>query len=231
MEEKLDSGGIASTSASSQSTAAKATFKNRLWPKRAQKSKDTTTAVKESEIDPLAHLPQHEQEILRRQLDVPTVKISYATLFRFSTGWDKLWMALGSLGAIGGGIAIPLMTVVFGGLTQTFSSFLDGTLAYDDFSHALGHYTLYFVYLAIAEFVCIYVATACWLFTGEHLTQMIREQYLAAILRQNIGFYDKVGAGEITTRITSDMNVIQESISEKVSLTMTGLATFVAALV
>lgn len=43
---------------------------------------------------------------------------------------------------------------------------------------------------------------------GEKITQRLREKYLAAILRQNIAFFDVLGAGEITTRITSDMNLI-----------------------
>lgn len=93
------------------------------------------------------------------------------------------------------------------------------------------HFTLYFLYLAVGEFVTIYIATAGFIYTGEHVSQKIREQYLAAILRQNIGFFDKLGAGEITTRITADTNLIQDGLSEKVALTMTALATFFTAFV
>ncbi len=59
----------------------------------------------------------------------------------------------------------------------------------------------------------------------------MRENYLAAILRQNIGFFDKLGAGEITTRITADTNQVQDGIAEKVSLIVSGLAAFFAAFV
>jgi ATP-binding cassette subfamily B (MDR/TAP) protein 1 len=50
-------------------------------------------------------------------------------------------------------------------------------------------------------------------------------------MKQNIGFFDKLGAGEVTTRITADTNLIQEGISEKVGLTLSAVATFVAAFV
>lgn len=50
-------------------------------------------------------------------------------------------------------------------------------------------------------------------------------------MRQNIAFFDKLGAGEITTRITADTNLIQDGISEKVGLTLTAAATFVTAFV
>lgn len=70
-----------------------------------------------------------------------------------------------------------------------------------------------------------------FIYTGEHITGKIREQYLAAILRQNIAFFDKLGAGEITTRITADTNLVQDGISEKIALTLTAMATFVTAFV
>ena len=70
-----------------------------------------------------------------------------------------------------------------------------------------------------------------FIYTGEHISQKIREHYLAAILRQNVGFFDKLGAGEITTRITADTNLVQDGISEKIGLTLTALTTFIAAFV
>ena len=87
------------------------------------------------------------------------------------------------------------------------------------------------MYLAIGEFVTIYISTVGFIYSGEHITSKIREQYLAAILRQNIAFFDKLGAGEITTRITADTNLVQDGISEKIALTLTALATFITAFV
>jgi ATP-binding cassette subfamily B (MDR/TAP) protein 1 len=70
-----------------------------------------------------------------------------------------------------------------------------------------------------------------FIYTGEHITQKLRQKYLVAILHQNIAFFDKLGAGEITNRITGDMSTIQDGISYKVGFTMSGVATFFAALV
>lgn len=95
----------------------------------------------------------------------------------------------------------------------------------------MSHLTLYFVYLGIGDFVLIYIATLGFIYTGEHVTQKIREEYLAAVLRQNIAYFDKLGAGEITTRITADTNLVQDGISEKVGLTLTAIATFFSAFI
>lgn len=87
------------------------------------------------------------------------------------------------------------------------------------------------MYLGIGEFVMIYIATVGFIYTGEHIAQKVREQYLAAILRQNIAFFDELGAGEITTRISADTNLVQDGISEKIGLTITALATFATAFI
>ncbi len=116
-------------------------------------------------------------------------------------------------------------------MTGIFQGYFNGTQTHAYFNSQLSHFTLYFIYLAIGEFVTIYICTVGFIYTGEHITGKIREQYLAAILRQNIAFFDKLGAGEMTTRITADTNLVQDGISEKIALTLTAMATFVTAFV
>jgi ATP-binding cassette, subfamily B (MDR/TAP), member 1 len=178
-----------------------------------------------------AHLPEHEREIIKRQLDIPSITVTFKTLYRYATRNDLIIIFVSALCAIIGGAAMPLMTVIFGSLAGTFQGFINGTEDPSSFTSSLSYYTLFFVYLAIGEFVTIYICTLGFIYTGEHITAKIREEYLTAILRQNIGFFDKLGAGEITTRITADTNLVQEGISEKVGLTLTALATFITAFI
>jgi len=115
--------------------------------------------------------------------------------------------------------------------TGTFQNYFQGIITYDDFLHEMTTLVLYFVYLAIAEFITVYVATVGFIYTGEHISAKIREHYLESCMRQNIGFFDKLGAGEVTTRITADTNLIQDGMSEKVSITLAAVATFFAAFI
>ncbi|KAL9007236.1 MAG: hypothetical protein Q9188_000039 [Gyalolechia gomerana] len=193
-------------------------------------SKIKVGEVKEGE-EAFAHLPPHEKEIVKRQLDLPPVTVTFKTLYRYATRKDLIIVSISALAAIGGGAVMPLMTVIFGQLAGTFQDYFNDVTSRSEFSSDLSGYTLYFVYLAIGEFVLIYVCTVGFIYTGEHITQKIREQYLAAILRQNIAFFDKLGAGEITTRITADTNLVQDGISEKIALTLTAVATFVTAFI
>ena len=178
-----------------------------------------------------AHLPEHERGILKKQIDIPSVAVNFPKLWRYATRNDKIILFVASLGAIGGGAVMPLMTVIFGSLSGNLSGLQTGAVSYSSFPSMLDSKVLYFVYLAIGEFVMIYAATVGFIYTGDHVASKVREEYLRAILRQNIGYFDKLGAGEITTRITADTNLVQDGISEKVALTLTGVATFIAAFV
>ena len=178
-----------------------------------------------------AHLPEHEKAILKRQLDSPTVNISFFGLYRYASRMDMLILFVSAICAIAAGAALPLFTILFGSLTSAFQGIQLRTITYDHFYHELTKNVLYFVYLGIAEFVTVYISTIGFIYTGEHVTQKIREHYLEAILRQNIAYFDKLGAGEVTTRITADTNLIQDGVSEKVGLTLTAIATFVTAFI
>jgi ATP-binding cassette, subfamily B (MDR/TAP), member 1 len=59
----------------------------------------------------LAHLPEHERAVLKRQLDIPSVSVSWLKLYRYATIWDKIIVCICVFCAIGAGAVMPLMTV------------------------------------------------------------------------------------------------------------------------
>ncbi|KAK5989148.1 ABC multidrug transporter atrD [Cladobotryum mycophilum] len=189
--------------------------------------------AKADDLDALyGHLPAHHAEILRRQVETPVLKAGVKAIYRYASRNDLIIIFISAICAIASGAALPLMTVIFGNLQNIFQTyFYSGTMSYDHFVSKMSHFVLYFVYLAIGEFIVTYICTVGFIYTGEHISAKIREHYLQSCLRQNIGFFDKIGAGEVTTRITSDTNLIQDGISEKVSLTLAAIATFVTAFI
>ncbi|KAL9055149.1 MAG: hypothetical protein Q9162_003727 [Coniocarpon cinnabarinum] len=207
--------------------------KSARHPSRKKSKKDEKKKDEDEKkgFDPLDRLPENERAILKRQIEAQETKVTFFTLFRYATRNDLLILFISAACATAAGAVLPLMTIIFGSLASSFQDYFNGTVNGDQFTHTLNHTTLYYVYLAIGEFVTVYVSTVGFIYVGEHVTQKIREQYLAAILRQNVGFFDKLGAGEITTRITADMNAVQDGISEKIGLTLTAVATFVTAFI
>lgn len=58
-----------------------------------------------------AHLPSNEREIVKKQLHIPKVSVTYWTLFRYATKLDLAIIFISAICAIAGGAALPLMTV------------------------------------------------------------------------------------------------------------------------
>ncbi|CAG9981999.1 unnamed protein product [Clonostachys byssicola] len=178
--------------------------------------------------DPFDGLPEDEIAILKRQIDISDQSYGVSTFFRYATRMDILIMIVSAVCAAAVGAALPLMTIIFGGLQGVFAEYLSlKTLDLGGFESAIGGYVLYFVYIAIGTFVASYISTVGFIYTGERITDKIRYEYLVSCLRQNIGYFDKFGTGEFTTKITADATTVQDGISEKFGLFISAISTFV----
>lgn len=192
----------------------------------ATMSSDTTAPDHSSKI----LLSEQETSILDRQTaNPPLMKLNYFSLFRYATRSDYVVMSVAGICAIAGGATLPVMNLVVASIAGNFSKYYKGQTS--DFASEMRRLTLYLVYLAVAQLFTISITVLGFTMTGERITRRIRREYLASLLRQNMAYFDKIGAGEITTRITSDMNMVQDGISEKLGMTIKGISVFVAAYV
>lgn len=181
--------------------------------------------------DAMAGLNEQEKAIITRQTEVPNLTVGYFSLFRYSTSSDFIIMGISLFASIAAGATLPLMTLVYGNFAGSFTSLSVNAVALEAFQHRTNTYTLYFVYLGIATFFTCWISVVGFSYTGERITQRIRERYLQALFRQNISYWDFLGSGEVTVRISSDMNLVQDGIGQKIGLFVTGIATFVTAII
>lgn len=77
----------------------------------APKATGSQTALPLDDDALFAHLPQHEKDILKKQLDSPNVKISFFGLYRYASHLDILILVVSAICAIAAGAALPLFTV------------------------------------------------------------------------------------------------------------------------
>ncbi|PVH90867.1 multidrug resistance protein-like protein 1 [Periconia macrospinosa] len=172
-----------------------------------------------------------EKNIIDRQTSAPNEKVGYFALFRYADKKDVAVMFVAMLASIIAGACLPLMTLVYGNFAGSFTSFSVDSSTRQHFQHQTNQFTLYFVYIGIGSFVSVYIGMVGFSYTGERITQKIRELYLRAIFRQNIAFFDFLGSGEVTTRISSDMVMVQDGIGQKISLFVSGTSMFFSALI
>lgn len=147
-------------------------------------------------------------------------------LFYADPTWlDKLLLCVGLIGSIAAGVPFPLIGIVFGQVVDTFNSAVCG----DDSAapstsgtqSSVNDKILLMVYLAIAIFVLTYTHIVCWNLISQRLAQRVRERYLKSLLGQDIAFFDKLQAGEVSSRLNGDVQAIETGTSEKVGVFIT----------
>lgn len=178
-----------------------------------------------------AGLSEHDKQIIDKQTDAPKLNVGFFALFRYANKKHTFIMIISLIASIAAGAVMPLMTLVYGNFAGSFTSFSVDATAAEHFKSQTNQFTLYFVYLAIGSFVTTYISIIGFSYTGEQITKQIRELYLRAIFRQNIAFFDFLGSGEVTTRISSDMNLVQDGIGQKIGLFVSGVSMFVSAII
>ncbi|KAJ3073375.1 GTPase-activating protein, partial [Quaeritorhiza haematococci] len=165
-------------------------------------------------------------------------QIRFLDLFRYADGLDWFCMAVGLFCSLVAGACLPAMTVIFGELIDVFTRwqmapYLPPSMRVkpEELVAGVEKNTLFMLILGIGTFIVTYIYMGCYVFTGERISHRIRSEYLKAVLRQNIAWFDSEGAGEVATRITNDTLLIQDGISDKIPLAFYHLATFLSAFI
>ena len=107
-----------------------------------------------------------------------------------------------------------MMSIIFGNLTKAFVDFGTTVAQSNDpqaieasaahFRHVAALDASYLVYIGLGMLAATFIYMYFWVYTGEVGSKRVRENYLRAVLRQDIAFFDNVGAGEVATRIQTD---------------------------
>lgn len=100
------------------------------------------------------------KKILQRQLNgLPTGSTKDSTVLAYAQPLDVALIALSTLSAFIAGALNPLLTVIYGLLVGSFKRHAYDMEDSSRLSSSVSKFTLYYVYLGIAEFILIYVAT------------------------------------------------------------------------
>ncbi|KAI0246194.1 ABC transporter type 1, transmembrane domain-containing protein, partial [Lactifluus subvellereus] len=209
-----------------------------LKPKQPDKDSDPSSPSAEDRAFP--------DLTISASLEEDPKPVPFTSLFRFTTRTELALNGIGLVASVAAGAAQPLMSLLFGNLVQDFVNFTvalqninpndpQSSANADDaarkFRNVAAKDASYLTYIGVGMFICTYIYMCIWVYTAEVAAKRIRERYLRAILRQDITFFDKVGPGEVTTRIQTDTHLVQQGLSEKVALTVTFISAFVTGFV
>ncbi|KAI3722354.1 hypothetical protein L2E82_33390 [Cichorium intybus] len=146
--------------------------------------------------------------------------------------------------AVGDGISMPTILLVTSNIINNIGD--SSSLPVGVFTDKINENAVYLCYMATGIWVVcflgrilirsvnlenkrVFVAEGyCWTRTAERQASRLRSDYLKAVLRQDVAYFDLNGTStaEIITSISSDSLVIQEVISEKVPVFLMNMSTF-----
>ncbi|XP_051576413.1 ATP-dependent translocase ABCB1 isoform X8 [Myxocyprinus asiaticus] len=187
----------------------------------------------------------------------PVKAVGFFQLFRYATCGEVLLMLIGLLCSAAHGIALPLMCVVFGQMTDNFvqsgqqfnitgnftgnstftftlNSFLNSSslkcLAASPeigIEEKMTKNAYYFVGIGAAVLLLGTFQVMLFLLTAAKQTKRIREKYFHAILHQQMSWFDTHPIGELNIRLTDDINTINDGLGDKICVFVQFFCTFI----
>uniref|UniRef100_A0A8C1VH80 ATP-binding cassette, sub-family B (MDR/TAP), member 11a n=1 Tax=Cyprinus carpio TaxID=7962 RepID=A0A8C1VH80_CYPCA len=161
--------------------------------------------------------------------------------FRFATWKEVLMMVVGGVCSLVHGAASPLMLLVYGMMTNTFVDYeleFAVPVAYFkcscsvplyrvDIEAEMSKFALYYVGIGVGVLILSYFQIALWVSAAARQIQRIRKMYFRKIMRMEIGWFDCNSIGELNTRISDDINKINNAIADQVSIFIERISTFI----
>ncbi|GAQ47070.1 ABC multidrug transporter [Aspergillus niger] len=156
---------------------------------------------------------------------------NYIRLLSYTNSTDRVILAIAMVCAIGSGVPLPLMNIVFGSLVGEFNGYFSaGTSVTEaDFKASVSRLSLYIVYLFIGKFTLTYFSMYCFRVIGLRVSATLRHDYMQTLFAQPISKLDQVSVGAVTNTITTLSNSIQQSISDKLAILFQSVALLLAA--
>ncbi|XWS76724.1 hypothetical protein CRYUN_Cryun01aG0202400 [Craigia yunnanensis] len=184
---------------------------------------EASTSKSQEEPEKVSGVNGENQDSESSKGDEKTNTVPFYKLFGFSDSMDIWLMIIGTIGAIGNGVCMPLMTILFGDLVDAFGE----NQSNEDVVDVVSKVALRFVYLAVGAAAAAFLQVACWMVTGERQAARIRGLYLKTILRQDVAFFDvETNTGEVVGRMSGDTVLIQDAMGEKVGKFLQLVSTF-----
>ncbi|XP_040591761.1 ATP-dependent translocase ABCB1 isoform X2 [Mesocricetus auratus] len=148
-------------------------------------------------------------------------------------------MLVGTLAAIIHGVALPLMMLVFGDMTDSFAnvgnippnatfndSLFNASDLFSKLEEEMTTYAYYYTGIGAGVLIVAYIQVSFWCLAAGRQIHKIRQKFFHAIMNQEIGWFDVHDVGELNTRLTDDVSKINEGIGDKIGMFFQAMATF-----
>ncbi|XP_065254509.1 ATP-dependent translocase ABCB1-like [Emys orbicularis] len=166
--------------------------------------------------------------------------------FGYADWLDIILMIIGLIAAVANGTGLPLLIVVFGEMTNRFvttgqavnmssvvmnSSSTCPAIPGLDIEAEMTRFAYYYAGIGFAVVILSTIQVWTFLTSAARQTARIRQKFFFSILHQEMAWFDTSQIGTLNTRLTDDINTIQEGIGDKFCIFVQFFATFLTAIV
>ncbi|XP_017572084.1 bile salt export pump [Pygocentrus nattereri] len=95
-----------------------------------------------------------------------------------------------------------------------------------DIEYEMTNFAYYYVGIGSAVFILGYLQISMWVSSAARQIQIIRKLYFSKVMRMEIGWFDCNSVGELNTRMSDDINKINDAIADQVSIFIQRFTTF-----
>jgi ATP-binding cassette subfamily B (MDR/TAP) protein 1 len=177
-------------------------------------STDVAAITKPSEVPVVADAAANPAAVAEPELTVP-----FSALYRYADSTDLIMLAASAFFSACSGLVMPSFSLIFGDLLNSFNT--QGALL-----DAVTKDSYYFLAVGAGAFLCAWAGIGMNMVVAERQAKRLREAYMTAVLRQDMAWFDQHKAGELSVRLTSDIEMVVEGMSQKLSMSIQFTTTF-----
>ena len=148
--------------------------------------------------------------------------VGLGELFKFADTTDKLLLLVGTLGAITTGCLFSLMFIMFGDVTQVLATYQAPAIGNEDkdqiFLDGVTKFAIEISMLGLGIWVAHYIFVAAFNYSAERQVLKIRKEFLKAVLKQDLEWFDTNNTNDFATKLTEDLNKMQDGMGEKLGM-------------
>ncbi|XP_065254518.1 ATP-dependent translocase ABCB1-like [Emys orbicularis] len=166
--------------------------------------------------------------------------------FGYADWLDIILMIIGLIAAVANGTGLPLRIIVGGEMTNSFvtigqavnmsaavmnSSSTCPAIPGLDIEAEMTRFAYYYAGIGFAVVILSTIQVWTFLISAARQTARIRQKFFFAILHQEMAWFDTSQIGTLNTRLTDDINTIQEGIGDKICIFVQFFASFLTGIV
>ncbi|KAI8299111.1 Leptomycin B resistance protein pmd1 [Colletotrichum sp. SAR11_240] len=155
---------------------------------------------------------------------------AYIRIFTYLGPKEIILEAIAVAAAAISGSGLALVNLVLGRLITVITNYISGLSTKEQFMEDVTKHCFYFIYIGAGRLVCTYIYMTLSTYSAFHMVRNLRRQFLRAALSQDISYFD-MNSNSISTQASTNGNLIQSGVAEKLMICFQAMSTFVSAFI